>query len=204
MKQLGMKWESKNKWKLGVCMILALVMLTACGEKFLRVSTDTLYIKKNGEVEEASFEMFDKEYYNVEELQKFAEEEARNYNYSIVKEAVAVNRVEVLDNVAAAYLTYVSLDDYIAFNEMDMFAGTVKKAMDAEYDFNTSFVTFDKGEEVNIVDVTEAGDNKILILDASIDVRIDGKICYISNNVQKKDKKNVTLTQGSLSYIIYK
>lgn len=204
MKQLGMKWENRNKWKLGVCIVLAALMLAACGEKSLRVSTDTLYIKKNGEVEEASFGMFDKEYYNAEELKKFAEEEVRNYNYSIVKEAVALNKVEVQDNVAIAYLTYVSLDDYIAFNEMDMFAGTVKKAMDAEYDFDTNFVTFDKGEEVNIVEVTEAGDNKILIVDASMDVRIDGKICYISSNVQKKDKKNVTITQGSLSYIIYK
>ena len=54
------------------------------------------------------------------------------------------------------------------------------------------------------MEVTKDSANKVLIFDSSIDVRIDGTICFVSDNVQKKDKKNVTLTQGSLSYIIYK
>lgn len=191
-------------WKYGVCVVLVLAFLTGCGEKQLSVSTDTLYIKKDGKVEEAAFELFDKEYYDASELKTFAEEEARDYNYKNVREAVKVDRVEVTNGVAAAYLSYESIDDYIAFNSSEIFAGTVKKAINEEYGFEASFVSYDKWEPVDLLTVTEQSDNKIVVLDASIDLRIDGTICYVSDNVQKKDKKNVTLTQGSLSYIIYK
>lgn len=191
-------------WKFGLCTVLVLMLLAGCGEKQLSVSTDTLYIKRDGKVEEAAFELFDKEYYDAGELESFAEEEAREYNYKNVREAVKVDRVEVTDGVAAAYLSYESINDYIDFNGAEILAGTVKQAMNKEYDFDATFVSYDKWEPVDLLEVTKQIDNKIVILDASIDLRIDGTICYVSDNVQKKDKKNVTLTQGSLSYIIYK
>ena len=193
-----------KRWKLSVCVIMILVLLTACGEKTLQVSTNTLYIKKDGKLEEAAFELFDKEYYNAEELKSFAGEEAYNYNYKNVREAVTVDRVEMSDNVAGAYLTYETVEDYIAFNEVDMYLGTVKGAMNENYGFDVKFVSYDKLEEADVMEVTKDSGNKVLIFDSSIDVRIDGTICFVSDNVQKKDKKNVTLTQGSLSYIIYK
>lgn len=193
-----------RRWKSGVCVLAAMFLLTACGEENLSVDTNTLYIKKDGTVTEASFELFDKEYYDAAELQSFVEEEVKNYNYRNVKEAVTVDRVEVTDKVAAAYLNYQSMDDYIAFNNADVFFGTVKEAMDAGYSFDTGFLKYDKEEAAGILDVTAESSNMVLILDASVDVRIDGTICYISQNVQKKDKKNVSLTQGGLSYIIYK
>lgn len=193
-----------RRWKSGACVLAALFLLTACGEEKLSVDTNTLYIKKDGTVTEASFELFDKEYYDAAELQSFVEEEVKNYNYRNVKEAVTVERVEVKDNVAAAYLNYQSVEDYIAFNDAEMFFGTVKEAMDAGYNFETGFLKYDKQEAVGILDVTEEGSNYVLILNASVDVRVGGTICYTSDNVQKKDKKNVSLTQGGLSYIIYK
>lgn len=193
-----------RRWKSGACVLAALFLLTACGEEKLSVDTNTLYIKKDGTVTEAAFELFDKEYYDAAELQSFVEEEVKNYNYRNVKEAVTVERVEVKDNVAAAYLNYQSVEDYIAFNDAEMFFGTVKEAMDAGYNFETGFLKYDKQEAVGILDVTEEGSNYVLILNASVDVRVGGTICYTSDNVQKKDKKNVSLTQGGLSYIIYK
>lgn len=184
--------------------MMVLVFLTACGDKTLSVTTDTLYIKKDGKIEEASFELFDKDYYDAAELKKFAEEEVREYNYRNVKEAIKVDRVEVNDNVAGAYLTYESAADYIAFNEVEMFSGNIRGAMNKEYDFDVSFVTYDKWESVDIMEVVKNSSNSILILDDSIDVRVEGTILFVSDNVQKIDKKNVTLTEGSLSYIIYR
>lgn len=193
-----------KRWKIGVCIFIMALFLTACGDKTFTADTNTLYIKLDGGIAEASFELFDKEYYDEQELKSFVEQEVRDYNYKNVKEAVAVDRVEVADNVAAAYLNYKTIKDYIAFNESDMFSGTVKQAMDAGYDFETEFVSYDKGEKADILTVTDQVANKILILDDSIDMRFDGTICFVSSNVQKIDKKNVTLTQGGLSYIIYK
>ncbi|MBO5278605.1 MAG: hypothetical protein J6B06_03820 [Lachnospiraceae bacterium] len=193
-----------KRWKVSVWIFIMAVFLTACGNKSFSVDTNTLYIKSDGSVAEASFELFDKDYYDAAELESFVKSEVREYNYRNVKEAIAVDRVEVLDKVAAAYLNYQSLKDYIAFNELEMFAGTVKEAMDAGYDFETEFLEYTKEEKAGILDVTKESTNKILILDAGLDVRVEGTICFVSSNVQKKDKKNVTLTQGGLSYIIYK
>ncbi|MBP3543982.1 MAG: hypothetical protein J6J86_07115 [Lachnospiraceae bacterium] len=193
-----------KRWKAGVCIFVMSVLLTACGEKELTVDTNTLYIKSDGTLTEVSFELFQEEYYDAAELEKYVKDEVHTYNYKNVREAIAVDKVEVQDNVAAAYLTYQTVDDYIAFNEAEVFSGTVKKAMDEGYDFEVEFLECSKGEPAGILDVTAESSNKILILDATIDVRVDGTICFISSNVQKKDKKNVSLTQGELSYIIYK
>lgn len=193
-----------KRWKVGVCIFAMSVLLTACGEKELTVDTNTLYIKSDGTLTEASFELFQESYYDAAELEAYVKDEVHSYNYKNVREAIAVDKVEVQDNVAAAYLTYQTVDDYVAFNEADMFSGTVKQAMDEGYDFEVEFQEYSKGEVAGILDVTAESSNKILILDATVDVRVDGTICYISSNVQKNDKKNVSLTQGQLSYIIYK
>lgn len=193
-----------KRWKIGVCIFIMAVFLTGCGDKSLNVDTNTLYIKSDGSISEASFELFDKDYYDAAELESFVRAEVRDYNYRNVKEAIAVDRVEVMDKVAASYLTYQSAEDYIAFNKLEMFAGTVKQAMDAGYDFETEFLDYAKQEKAGILEVTKETANKILVLDAGLDVRVEGTICFVSSNVQKKDKKNVTLTQGGLSYIIYK
>lgn len=199
------RMESVMKiWKSGAGVLAAVLLLTACGDQALSVDTNTLYIKKDGTVTEAAFELFDKEYYDAAELESFVKDEVKEYNYRVVREAVAVDKVEVADQVAAAYITYQSIEDYIAFNESDLFTGTVKEAMDAGYDFSSSFLQFKDEQAADLLTVTETGENQIIILNASTDVRIDGTICYISANVQKKDKKNVSLTQGELSYIIYK
>lgn len=196
--------KRKQKWKAAACVLALSAILAACGDKELAVDTNTLYMKSDGTVTEASFELFEESYYDAAELEEYVKEEVRAYNYKNVKEAIAVDKVEVQDKVAAVYLTYQTAEDYIAFNEAELFAGTVKKAMDAGYDFDTEFVSYEKGEEARLLEVTETGANRILILDATIDVRVDGTILFVSSNVQKKDKKNVSLTQGGLSYIIYK
>lgn len=193
-----------KKWKTGVGILALAAILTACGDKELTVDTNTLYIKTDGTMTEASFELFQEEYYDAAELEKYVKDEVYAYNYKNVKEAINVDKVEVKDKVAAVYLTYQSVDDYIAFNEAELFAGTVKEAMDEGYDFEVEFKEYSKEEKAGILDVTENSQDRILILDAAVDVRVDGTICYVSSNVQKKDKKNVSLTQGKLSYIIYK
>lgn len=196
--------KRKQKWKAAACVLALSAILAACGDKELAVDTNTLYMKSDGTVTEASFELFEESYYDAAELEEYVKEEVRAYNYKNVKEAIAVDKVEVQDKVAAVYLTYQTVEDYIAFNEAELFAGTVKKAMDAGYDFDTEFVSYEKGEAANLLEVTETSANRILVLDAAIDVRVDGTILFVSSNVQKKDKKNVSLTQGGLSYIIYK
>lgn len=193
-----------KKWKTGVSILALAAILTACGDKELTVDTNTLYIKTDGTMTEASFELFQEEYYDAAELEKYVKDEVYAYNYKNVKEAINVDKVEVKDKVAAVYLTYQSVDDYIAFNEAELFAGTVKEAMDEGYDFEVEFKEYSKEDKAGILDVTENSQDRILILDAAVDVRVDGTICYVSSNVQKKDKKNVSLTQGKLSYIIYK
>lgn len=180
------------------------IFLTACGDKEFTADTNTLYIKEDGTMTEASFELFEESYYDETELEKYVKDEVYAYNYKNVKEAIAVDKVEVQDAVAAVYLTYQTVEDYIAFNDAEIFSGTVREAMDAGYDFETEFREYSKEEKAGLLEVTENSSNKILILDAAVDVRIDGTICFVSSNVQKKDKKNVSLTQGGLSYIIYK
>lgn len=187
----------------GIC-ILMIILLTGCGDKAFMADTNTLYIKEDGSVSEAVFELFDKTYYDHTELKNYVDEEIMAYNLKAAKEAVKLNQFDVTDQVATVYMDYTSMGDFIAFNQSDFFYGTVKEAMDAQYGFEGGFVKYPGGEEASVLEVTENASYKIFIGNTSLDLRLDENILFTSSNVTGKDKKNVTLTEGELSYIIYK
>jgi len=85
---------------------------------------------------------------------------------------------------------YETVDDYTAFNGVELYEGKIVQALAAGYDFDTDFAGVDKDGSVTGVtrgDILAQEDLKVVIIKANTDVKIDGKILYVSCD-------NVTVT----------
>ncbi|MCI9052498.1 MAG: hypothetical protein HFI05_11390 [Lachnospiraceae bacterium] len=197
-----------KRWKGFLCVIVLSFFMVGCGEKEQEFapSKDTIYVKEDGSILEVAFDMLDKEYYSSQEMESFVNEEVRNYNLKKVEEIIKIEKVEVQEKEVSAYLTYTKGEAYAEFNKADFYSGTIKGAMDAGYEFQNTFLNYADGTEVSLAKAVENSEDKIIVYmpDTDSDIRVDGKISYISDNVVKIDEKNVSLIKGELSYIIYK
>lgn len=206
MRLCAQEWSfymRKLKWYLCICIVL--LAAVSCAKNEFSANTNTVYLKKDGTVTEASFDLFDKEYYSSSELEAFVEDEVNAYNSAKhISDAIKVRKVEVANQVAAVFLEYQSWKDYKEFNQQEMFLGTIEEALNAGYAFDTDFLSFSDYEPAKLIDALGNNKNQVFIWNQSMDVQMDGSILYLSKNVEKKDKKSVTLKQGELSYIIYK
>lgn len=197
-----------KRWKFFLCVLMLSLFMVSCGDKEQEFAPDkdTIYVKEDGSILEVAFEILDKKYYNSQEMESFVNEEARSYNLKKVEEIIKVEKVEAKEQEVCGYLTYTKGEAYAEFNNVDFYLGTIKGAMDAGYNFETTFLSVSDGTEVALAKAVENSDDKIIVYmpDTDSDIRVDGKISYISSNVTKIDEKNVSLTKGQLSYIIYK
>ena len=196
-----------------VCMMLT-ILLTGCGDT-LKADCDTVYIQKKGTIIGASVESFDQDYYEEEELKAFIDKEVEDYQKSHEEDSLKVTDFSVKDKQAALFIKYAGYEDYADFNKVTLFAGTIPQALAAGYDFDASFMAIKDGktgQEVSGQEIMELED-KVVILSEKIDVKVDGKITYVSSaNAEIKSEDTVSLklqedsTNGeelSLVYVIY-
>ena len=106
-----------------------------------------------------------------------------------------------------------SYEDYTAFNGIELYDGTVVEAEAAGYDFDTDFISAsdEDTKKVSKDDVLADDNNKVVIIKANVDVKVDGTILYVSKeNTKVTEKNKVSITgessaeEAALTYIIYK
>ena len=97
--------------------------------------------------------------------------------------------------------------------ERECVAEIVKEAEAAGYDFDTDFISAsdEDTKKVSKDDVLADDNNKVVIIKANVDVKVDGTILYVSKeNTKVTEKNKVSITgegsaeEAALTYIIYK
>lgn len=105
------------------------------------------------------------------------------------------------DGTAKLRMDYETVDDYTAFNGVELYEGKIVQALAAGYDFDTDFAGVDKDGSVTGVtrgDILAQEDLKVVIIKANTDVKIDGKILYVScDNVTVTGKDSVSIKEGT-------
>ncbi|MBQ8592415.1 MAG: hypothetical protein IJ485_06700 [Lachnospiraceae bacterium] len=189
----------------GIFSVVCLVtMLTGC----MGGSEDTgianiLTIQKNGEVTETITEDFDKAYYAEEDLKEFVLEEIAAYNRTKEKDSIQIDKLTVENNKVMMKLTYKTSEDYQNFTSYTMFHGSVAEAYNAGYNLNVTLQSTTESPSIGRNELLEMGDNRIIITDAVLDIKVSDNILYISDNVSLRDDKQVTIGGEGLAYIIY-
>lgn len=124
-------------------MVLVLGMISGCATKY--PETDTVYIQKNGTVQEATVESFDKEYYEEEELKDFITAEIEKYESEYEKGSVKLKDFLVEEGVAKLMMKYDGYQSYMDFNGRELFTGTIVQAIAAGYSFGGDFLEVKTG-----------------------------------------------------------
>ena len=195
---------------------LTLALLTACGGK-LKVDENTVYVNRKGKVTGATVESFDKAYYNEKELETYINRQVEAYTAEHDRKSVRIDSFSVADGIARLNIAYAGYEDYAAFNEVEMFVGTIPQAMAAGYDFKDDFLAVENGELAGEADrdtVIDNGELKVVILNEKVNVKVQGTVRYVSagyTTPTAKDTVTIKLPEDALDgeelalvYIIYK
>lgn len=192
-------------------MILCMGLLSGCSKK-TDVDTSTVFIEKKGKITSVDVEALDKDYYDEAELESYITDHVNDYT-SENGNTVEMASFTVTDQVAKLQMQYDSYEDYTAFNGIELYDGTVVEAEAAGYDFDTDFISVsdEDTKKVSKDDVLADDNNKVVIIKANVDVKVDGTILYVSKeNTKVTEKNKVSITgegsaeEAALTYIIYK
>ena len=207
--------RQENKMKKIICvgftMILCMGLLSGCSKK-TDVDTSTVFIEKKGKITSVDVEALDKDYYDEAELESYITDHVNDYT-SENGNTVEMASFTVTDQVAKLQMQYDSYEDYTAFNGIELYDGTVVEAEAAGYDFDTDFISAsdEDTKKVSKDDVLADDNNKVVIIKANVDVKVDGTILYVSKeNTKLTEKNKVSITgegsaaEAALTYIIYK
>lgn len=178
-------------------LLLCTAVLTGCGVAKLpdTVEHTSLSIDKTGAITSYTVGVFDKEYYDLEELQTMGREEVAAYNTEHqTGDAVPLTLEQVAElpgedgSVMVSY-RYDSAETYRNYHERALFYGTVEQAVEAGYDFDgLNQVLFDTKGDKSIVskDLEESGMAKkhVILLEEQTRVYCPYKVAYISENAE--------------------
>ena len=181
-------------------------LLCACGALVGKVDTTTVSFEKNGEITETIVEDFSQPYYDVEELKGDISSEISAYNEKAGDaEAITLGEVELDDDKKICVeMHFKGYADYKAFNEKELFWGTVADAYGAGYEFTSMRDVNQEDVVLSAADVLEKGDMHMVILEEAQQVIVPGKICYISDGVSVvEEKRAINLNEGQNAFIIY-
>ncbi len=181
-------------------------LLCACDMIGGNVDTTTVSFQKDGGVTQIIVEDFSQPYYNAEELEGDITSKISEYNSKAgVEDAIVLKDVKLGDDKKITVkLEFKNSADYKAFNEKELFCGTVADAYKEGYEFTTMRDASQEGLVLSASDVLEKSEMYMIILEEAQQVIVPGKICYISDGISiVEEKRAVNLNEGQKAFIIY-
>lgn len=193
--------------RIKACVIMpCAVMLLATGcTKGADATKTTLYVEDDGKVTSAIVESLDKDYYDMDELEKWTIQEIESYNDDNTEDAVVLKKCEKEDGNAKVTLEYASMEDYSSFNHVDAFCGTITEAAEAGYDFGDELKSTKGKPSIGYTELEGNDDYYALITQEAQEIVLDNDILYASSNVKVNGAKaTIDKDNRELVYIIYK
>lgn len=197
---------------MGLVFLLAVSLFAGCGGR-LNVERSTVYVQKKGTVLSADVIQFDKAHYDEAELEEGIKNQVEEY-CGEAGETVSIESFAVKDGVARLNLKFDTFEDYRDFIQIELYSGNIVKARAEGYDFDAEFFSVSDGEKKSVSKekVLEEDDNKVVIIKANLDVKVDGTILYVSGEnttVSKKDTASIIgdeerSEEADVTYIVYK
>lgn len=173
-------------------------------------------VGKKGTVTTIDVDTFEQTYYTEENFKTFAEEAVHTYNASNGADAVTLSEFSIENNIAKLKMEFQTVEDYSGFNEIPLFQGTIEEALAKGYQFDGTFLSVTNGAASAAAakaDIFAESGLHVVIIQANTDVKVAGKICYVSeqnvtvtakDTVSIRDEENAALESDVITYIIYK
>ena len=199
-------------------LILTLFMifgLAGCSEKeVIPVTEPTVEITEDGELIAYLVEDFDKEYYDLGELETMVREEVADFvkDQDLAaedgKEGMTVESVAMAadgSKKVVVALRFANSEIYADYFDVEAFFGTVSQAQKAGYGLSAALTDVENGEIFTEEDVQKNSKRRILIIEGSVVVRCPKEVLYIGTNASLTEEGFVDCTESEgLKLIIMK
>ena len=193
---------------------IAVLILTGCGSG---KDESTISIDSKGRVTAMTVESFDKSYYDFEEMQTTVDQAVADYNSQHKKEPIRVKTCKQDEKTKEVTVTlgYASCEDYRAFNQRELYRGTVKEVQE-EYGLPEVFLDRkEKAVKAKTV-LADCPQAQVILLQEPVSVKTPETILYVSDNVTitgentarveddgLQDNENADTSIYEYAYIIY-
>lgn len=201
----------------GVCIL----NLTGCGEAAAPepISTSTIVLDADGSFTQCRVEPFDREYYQLSELESMLRQEVQEYVSGAGGQSadggqpVSVEQVSSLEGdssqavVALHFADSQVYEDYMAEVDQEpceLFYGTVRQALEKGYDLAGSLLDAKKGTVIASEQLDKYMDKPVLVFEDALQIRCPSKVLYCSGNVSLTDAGYAESAGEGLKYILMK
>lgn len=166
-----------------VLMILA--VLNSKGFFYKKAEVSTLIVKNDGSIISEEISKTEGLSMGKDDIRKYVEDSVAAFNKEAGSEKVRVEAVDFNDKESEAYVRTVYTDSgaFSDYTKYDYFSGTVAQAQTKGYDFGTTFYPVENGiagTPVTREELTDASILKVVIINDPTNIRINGKIKYLS------------------------
>lgn len=191
-----------------VVFILSILMLAGCSKKEIFITTDditgnTMLVKRDGSLFVAITEEFDKNYYNLDELNEFVSKEVNAYNDMVGSKEVTIEELELKNGKAVMILRYSKMAHYSAFNSMPaayFSASTENVALELP----SQYVDARKDAKVDKDTAMKNGKNQILVLYEPYEIIVEGDIRFYSDNATFVEETKARSNSEDMTVVIYR
>ncbi|MDF2511240.1 MAG: hypothetical protein K0S04_1106 [Herbinix sp.] len=194
--------------KIVLCATMLFLMLGAvgCTNEELRVdkvTANSIVAKSNGKLQVATIEDFDKNYYDLDELREYIEEQVDTYNKTAGDEKITVDDVDKKDDKAVMILTYSGMDQYANFNEVSAayFTGGVG---DISLKLPSTLIDAKNGSLASTDEILKDEKFKFLVLNEPYHIVTDGKVKYYSEKATLVDENEVDGAAEGMTIVVFK
>lgn len=188
---------------LSLLCIIGILLIGCSKENSINGDINKVHFNNDGTVEAEIVETFDKDYYNISELESFIKDTINEYNGVHGKDSIVMKSLEEKDGKAILALTYKTLDDYNAFSETNVSISTLKNAQNEGISLPDVYISAKDGAYASTEIVLQNEDYKVIVVNEGMVVKVDGKIKYFTNG-KLINKTSFQANGEEASVIVYK
>ena len=190
-----------------VAAFLGLLLCAGCSRSEEDRNETTVIIDNKGGITHRIVESFDKDYYSEDELRDDINRELEDYCRGKDEKSAKLNSLEIREGVATAEIKFAGYEDYAAFNDVDLFYGTIREAMAKEYPTDVTLKgRGDDEETIGKYEFESMGDSMLVVVSEPVVVELPKKIAYTTANMDiiDDDKARMASDSVGLGYIVLK
>lgn len=166
------------------------------------VDKNTVLMRQDDSLQVALVDEFDQEYYDINELTSFINEEISNYNSKNGENAVTFDAIDKRADKVVIIQSYSKVEHYAAFNNLE---ANLIYAIDAREESESLPEVFNKlkGGTISTKEALKKDKYKLLSIKEDTDIIVDGKIMYYFNG-ELTDTSTIKASAEEETFLIYK